>query len=134
MVNLHENIQPTNPGTLSYTLIEQFILAKNGHEETCEDAIYVGPSFLAVINGATSKTDRRWDGKKGGQVAAETLKAAFDHVPADATARQAVDLLTVAVQAVYTQYGLLETVKEHAVERITGSFVALSLQGDLVCW
>ena len=121
-------------------LIEQFLSAKNGHNETCEDAIYIGPSFAAIIDGATSKTDRRWNGKTGGRIAAETLKEAFDHIPADATARQTVDLLTAAIQKVYRQYDLLETIKRNAVQRITASFVALSIQrkevwfvGDCQC-
>src|SRR5579859_908436 len=140
MVDLHENIPPAGPNLPAYALIEQFLCAKNGRDEMCEDAIYVGRSFIAVIDGATSKTERRWEGKTGGRVAAETLKAAFDHVPADATARQTVDLLAAAIQAVYTQYDLLDTVRQDAVQRITASFVALSLQrreiwlvGDCQC-
>jgi hypothetical protein len=131
-----DNIQPTE----HYTLIEQFLCAKNGHEEECEDAIYLGPSFVAVIDGATSKTGTRWNGKTGGRIAAETLCETFAHIPSDATARQAVDLLTEAIQALYQQYDLLETVKTHAIQRITASFVALSLQrqeiwfvGDCQC-
>jgi serine/threonine protein phosphatase PrpC len=140
MVDPCDNIQPTEPDILQYSLIEQFLCAKNGHNETCEDAIYIGPSFVAIIDGATSKTDTRWNGKTGGRIAAETLKTAFDHIPADATARQTVDILTAAIQALYRQYGLLETIKSSAVKRTTASFVALSLQrkeiwfvGDCQC-
>jgi len=80
--------------SLLYKIQEQSLIAKTGNDETCEDAIYIGPSFVAVIDGATSKTERKWDGETSGRVAALTLKEAFDHIPAEATAREAIDILT----------------------------------------
>jgi len=63
---------PHDISSLEYTVEEQALIAKTGHDEDCEDAIYIGPHFVAVIDGATSKTERRWDGKTGGRIAAET--------------------------------------------------------------
>jgi serine/threonine protein phosphatase PrpC len=126
--------------TPHYSLIEQLLLSKYDQDETCEDAIYLGPDFIAVIDGATSKTERRWDGKAGGRVAAEIILQAFDLIPADATARQTVDILTAAIQALYKQYEITEVVQFEGVQRATASFVAVSFErkevwfvGDCQC-
>ncbi|GCE04713.1 protein phosphatase 2C domain-containing protein [Dictyobacter aurantiacus] len=126
--------------TPHYTLIEQSLLSKTGQDETCEDALYIGPDFIAVIDGATSKTDRRWDGKTGGRVAAEIILHAFDLIPADATARQTVDILTAAIQALYKQHEVTEIVQSEGVQRAIAAFIAVSfarkeiwLVGDCQC-
>jgi glycerophosphoryl diester phosphodiesterase len=119
--------QQTDSITPTYTIVEQSLIAKTGNEETCEDAIYIGPHFVAVIDGATSKTPRRWENNKtGGRVAAELIAEAFEHIPTDATARQSVDILTAAIQAFYKQHEVIEIVHADAVQRVVASFVALS--------
>ena len=140
MVNTSDEIPPTEPNIHEYSIIEQTLISKTGHEETCEDAIYVGSHFVAVIDGATSKTERRWDGKTGGRVAAEVMKEAFDHIPSDATARQAVDILTASIQALYKQHDATEIVQSTPVERAIACFVAVSFErkevwfvGDCQC-
>ncbi len=47
-------------------VVEQFVQAKTGNLETCEDAIYVDDNFVAIIDGATNKTSKLWDGKTCG--------------------------------------------------------------------
>ncbi len=79
-----------------------------------------------MVDGATSKTERRWDGKTGGRIAARTLKEAFARIPPDATAREAVDILTAAIKDLYERYQVLETVRTNPVQRATACVVALS--------
>jgi len=95
---------------------------------------------VVVIDGVTSKTQRRWDGKTGGRIAAEIIKEAFDHIPFDATARQTVDILTAAIHALYKQYEVTDVVQDDAVQRAVACFVALSIErkevwfvGDCQC-
>lgn len=54
-------------------IIEKFILGKNKDQNKCEDLIYTGERFMAVIDGATSKDGRSFEGKTGGRVAAEIV-------------------------------------------------------------
>jgi hypothetical protein len=126
MVETNQSIFTRQSASLPYTIKEQSLIGKTGNDEECEDAIYIGPSFVAVIDGATSKTDRQWDGKTGGRIAAETLKEAFARIPSDATAREAVDLLTAAIKDLYERYQVLETVRTDPVQRATACFVAIS--------
>jgi hypothetical protein len=115
------------PLPLQYTIEEQFLASKTGNEADCEDAIYIGPYFVAVIDGATSRTERRWDGKTGGRIAAEILKATFDQLPYDAHPYQARAIFTKAIRDLYEQYGVADIVRADPTQRAVASFVAVSL-------
>ncbi len=117
----------SNSISLRFTVQEHMLISKTGYDEECEDALYIGPHFVAVIDGATSKTERRWDGQTGGRIGAYTLRETFDQIPYDATARQAVDILTSALKKLYERYNVLDTVQANSVQRATASFVAVSL-------
>ena len=54
-------------------IIEQLCASKTMSPNDCEDIIVVSDSFIAVIDGATSKTDNRFEGKTGGKIAAEII-------------------------------------------------------------
>lgn len=56
---------------------ELFIQSKSGDISLCEDAYYCNEDFAAVIDGATSVSDRLYDGKTQGRLAAETIKSAM---------------------------------------------------------
>ncbi len=117
----------SDPSLLDYTIEEQLLIAKTGNDDDCEDAIYTGPHFVAVIDGATSRTERRWGGKTGGRIAAELLCASFDQLPREASAYEAVDIFTDAVNTLYKHYGVLDVVRCDPVQRAVASFVAVSL-------
>lgn len=124
---------PESP-VLRYTIEEHLLRSKTGNEEENEDAIYPGPHFVAVIDGATSKSKKRWDGMTGGRIAATLLREAFAQIPPDATIRQAVDLLSSALNQFYEQHQLINMVRNKPSQRATASFVALSLyQQEIWC-
>ena len=64
--------------------------------------------------------------RPGEELPAVTLKEAFARIPSDATAREAVDILTVAIKDLYERYQVLETVRTDPVQRATACFVAVS--------
>lgn len=74
-------------------VIEQFLLGKNTDDSLCEDAIVVTDAFAVVLDGATDISGATFDGVSGGRFAAQTLAGAVACLPADATARSAVDYL-----------------------------------------
>ncbi|MBE3559895.1 MAG: hypothetical protein IMW89_11810 [Ktedonobacteraceae bacterium] len=61
------------------------------------------------------------------RIAAETIADAFERMPADVTARQAVDLLTAAISDLYRQHEVGESVQADPVQRAIAVFVAISL-------
>ena len=114
-------------GLLRFTVEDVANISKTGNPETCEDRAYIGPYFVAVIDGSTSKSDRRWDGKTSGRVSAEIIWETFDKIPFDATPRQATDIMTAAIQAFYQEQQVIQEIEDDPVKRITSCVVALSL-------
>jgi glycerophosphoryl diester phosphodiesterase len=112
---------------LKTVLEEQFIQSKTGNPQDCEDTIHTSQHYIAVIDGATSKTEMRWEGETGGRRAAAIIDQAFKQMPPDCTARQAADLMTELVHTWYTRCNLLETVQKDPNQRIIASCGAISL-------
>lgn len=112
---------------LGATVTDTYIQSKNGQHEDCEDMIHLSEHVIAVIDGATSKTHDRWDGKTGGRQAAEIIDATLHQMPPDCTARQAADRLTSAIRAFYTANDLAMQVVANPARRLTASVVAISL-------
>ena len=54
-------------------IIERCCDSKTGRAEDCEDRLVVTDCFVAAIDGVTSLTGRRYQGKTGGQIAAEIV-------------------------------------------------------------
>ena len=54
-------------------IIEEYLKGKHKDQSKCEDIIFKGNRFIAVIDGATSKDGRSFDGKSGGKMAAELV-------------------------------------------------------------
>lgn len=118
--------------SLRYVVEEQSLIAKTGRDEDCEDALYIGPNFVAVIDGATSKTEHRWNGATGGTVAARIVRETFDQIPYDATIYQAVEILTSAIRNFYVQNEAIEKVQSDPTQRSIAVFAAVSLwRGEL---
>ena len=66
---------------------ESFVKSKSTPEK-CEDCLVVTENFIAVIDGVTSKSDFRYDGKTTGRIAAEILEALFQNLQEKATLHQ----------------------------------------------
>ncbi len=109
------------------TVIETLIQSKTGVPADCEDCIHLSEHFIAVIDGATSKTQDRWDGKTSGRVAADIIDATFHQMPPDCTARQAADRLTLAIREFYRENDFEAEVMANPARRCTASVVAISL-------
>ena len=106
---------------------EQFIQSKTGRLEDSEDSLCINGNFVAVIDGATSHTSRRWNNKTGGQVTTELITRVFDQMPFDYTARQAASLITSIINDFYAGFNQVETVRRDPSQRISASCAALSL-------
>jgi hypothetical protein len=109
------------------TILETYIQSKTGKQEDCEDRIHISEYFIAVIDGATSKTHDRWDNQTGGQKAAEIIDATFHQMPRHCTARQAAGMLTSAIRAFYVENNFEAQAELNPERRITTSVVAVSL-------
>lgn len=77
--------------------VEQSVVPKLGDPELCEDGIVCTGAFAAVVDGATDKSGRRYDGLTGGRLAMLVLCDAVAALPVRATMREAVAFLTGAL-------------------------------------
>lgn len=48
-------------------VVERFVAAKTGDPDACEDGLFLGEHFVAVVDGATDKSGRRFAGLTGGR-------------------------------------------------------------------
>jgi len=86
-------------------VIETFIESKTGDASTCEDLIVEGDDFLAVFDGATDKTDARYDGMAGGQFAVRSLARTLERVARDIDAAGCVEAMTEDLQRGVAEHG-----------------------------
>ena len=59
---------------------EVFTWSKTGNASDNEDGYFISDHYLAVIDGASSKTDQRYRGMTGGQVVRDILLRALESV------------------------------------------------------
>ena len=116
----------TNTQNLKVTIEEQFLYPKSGRPKDCEDFIHISDSFIAVIDGATSKTRDKWDGDTPGRIAGKLVIESLRNTPASATAREAVDIMTGTVQEFYRTRNILGQLGVNPALKATASFVVLS--------
>ena len=65
--------------------IAYFIEGKKGTGEknnaVCEDGLFFNDHYLAVFDGATDKSGKTYDGKKGGRVSRDIIQGVFQELP-----------------------------------------------------
>jgi hypothetical protein len=120
---------------LKYSVEESQIIAKTGKAEDCEDILFLDEHFLAVIDGATSKTSEKWGGETPGQVAARLVQTVLENLDPMTSANDAVESMTEKFREFYS-----ENQVDTSLPGPSASFVALSLSrkevwlvGDCQC-
>lgn len=109
-------------------IVEQFLQSKKGDESVCEDGIYTGRYFAAIVDGATSKGTRFYDGKTPGRLARDLILEALarldaDYDPEHLDADTALHTLDGAIRSWYREAGVYEEVRNSAEFRASASVV-----------
>ena len=86
-------------------LEEAFVQGKAGGDSPCGDAVFQGKHFMAVIDGATPKGTRLWDGLPGDVFVARLLCRALEQLPPESTAEEAVTFFNKQIADAYAQAG-----------------------------
>lgn len=73
---------------------ERFVASKSGDPDTCEDGLFLGEHFVAVVDGATDKSGRRFGGMTGGRYVMQVLIRAMASLPREADMNVATGMLT----------------------------------------
>lgn len=108
-------------------VIEQFLQSKSKNPAECEDGIFVNDAFVAVVDGATSKSPRLWEGKKSGLVARDLVLSSFKSLSLNATSSEAMQHMDQAIYDWYSQQGVVDLMKQSPVERPSASVVVYSV-------
>lgn len=106
-------------------IIEQYIVAKNSAKK-CEDGIVVTDDYIAVIDGSTSKTDRRFSlFRSNGRYCMQLISRYVRHAKGNLTCRQFCNGVTRAIASHYNKRDL-QRLAEHPEERLTASAIVYS--------
>lgn len=84
-------------------IVEHFIKGKKPQEERCEDALVINEHFVAIVDGATSKSARLDSVTTPGRLLAQALANAVREWEPHVTARSAIDQLTAVAKALNAQ-------------------------------
>lgn len=79
-------------------ILERYVQGKYGDPEQCEDGIFVNDRYVAVIDGVTTKSARRYQGKRSGRIAMEIVKKKLSVLSGDLSAQDFLNALSGAVQ------------------------------------
>lgn len=90
------------------TIEEVYTESKTGSREKNEDAVYYNADFIAVIDGATSKTEADLDGKTGGQLCAGQIVNTIRNLKGDITAQEAARQIWQDLKEMENKYRLEE--------------------------
>lgn len=123
---MESEFHPTEREFPQFTIKECFLKGKHS-PETNEDGIIVTPDFVAVIDGATAKSDFRLNGKASGRLAMEIASEAIRNFPKDISAEQAIQRITDSIYSFYIEHHLLNSLKEEPGKRFTANGVIYSV-------
>lgn len=90
------------------TIEEVYTESKTGSREKNEDAVYYNADFIAVIDGATSKTEAELDGETGGRLCARQIVNTIRNLKGDITAPEAARQIWLDLKEMENKYRLEE--------------------------
>ncbi len=96
-------------------IIEKFVMGKKGDANLCEDLIFCNDKFVAVIDGASSKSNPYYPKKKSGRLAAEAVYKALETMPENTCARDCIMRLNLSVRAEYGDF-LQQAVLDESIQ------------------
>lgn len=104
---------------------ESFICSKEGDDGPCGDRIVDSEFYIAIIDGATPKGNRLWNGCRGDVFVSNVLASAIEELDPDLKAQEAIDRINNAIKE---QYHVLNLNYEdlESEERLQASVVIYS--------
>ena len=116
-----------NKSDSTVSVVETFILGKNHDQTLCEDALFIGSDYIAVVDGATNGDAVLPDGRVPGKIAADVLIDAFNHLKGDSDARSAMRFLDGTIRDWYRREGIESVARTNPERRVSASSVIYSI-------
>ncbi len=121
-------------------IVEQFLKSKTNIQSECEDSIFISDNYAAVIDGATSKSSRKYNNELSGRACSQLLKNALGNLAPKSSVGQTIKYLSETVLSLYKNLGLVEHLKKNPLERASASIIIFSkyrneiwMVGDCQC-
>lgn len=92
---------------------ESLCVSKSGRKCDNEDLLVMTPAFIAVVDGTTDKTGGRFDGKTGGQLAAEIIRHVLENE--DSLAGEDGCFVASRIQSALQSYAEVHKTEEHDI-------------------
>jgi glycerophosphoryl diester phosphodiesterase len=108
-------------------IIEKHILGKNKDQSKCEDIIFHNEHFVAIIDGATSKSDYSFNGNSTGKQAALLVEEALSLLTGKEDKKETADFITQHIYNFYIQNDHLKRIEEEARNKCTASVIIYSV-------
>src|SRR6266550_3061129 len=89
-------------------IIQKYINSKTGDMNLCEDSIVTTDNFVAIVDGATSRSPITYDGKKNGKVASEIVAKSIEELPQNVSAAEAFIVVNQKLTDFYKKENLYE--------------------------
>ncbi|MFZ7130251.1 hypothetical protein [Avibacterium avium] len=93
--------------TLSHGSVDYFIQSKIGEGEKnnaqCEDGLFFNDHYLAVFDGATDKSGKKYDGKRGGRISRDIIQSVFQSLPPNTPKEEVLKRINDEYQKFYTE-------------------------------
>lgn len=87
--------------------IDYFIQGKGGagekNNQICEDGLFFNDHYLAVFDGATDKSGKKYDGKKGGRVSRDIIQDVFQSLPPNTDKKVVLEKINEKFKEFYSQ-------------------------------
>jgi len=107
-------------------IFEEFLQSKTGRTEDCEDSIFRDNKYIAVIDGATSKSNFSHNNKTSGKIAAQIIKKSLGTLSQKCTAIEAIKIITSDIHNFYIANSLENNVINSPESRLTASVIIYS--------
>jgi len=110
---------------MNFKVIQQFLAGKENEYE-CEDKIIILDDYICILDGATSKSELRFDSKKSGLIIGEIIENEFRNIPPDFNLEDLIQTLTDSIRRFYVHRNLYDHMKNNPVDRLSASMVIYS--------
>lgn len=98
-----EQVSELNNAKISY-FIQSKIGAGEKNNQKCEDGLFFNEHYLAVFDGATDKSGKTYEGKKGGRISRDIIQEVFQNLPPKADKETVLAEINKKFKAFYAKY------------------------------
>lgn len=117
---------------MNFKIIEKTVVGKSNDPTTCEDRIIITDDFVCVVDGATSKSKLKFDGKSQGVVAGELIERRIPQIPPDADVYEFINEINKEFQSFYLQQNMPNHMLVNPVDRLNASVAVYSVENKML--